>query len=601
MNALDGASADASHYQEIQSSKQSRLLIQHAQRSVFSVLLAASCIVYAVVIHTTLPIAFGWLALVVLCLVARSAYAKSVMPKEYHNRAREIMRHLGWFAALNGLAVGCSAPLFFNYLPDASRAIVSMLLVGISVGGIVTSTAYPPVFLAYIVPALMPLAVSWVLILGAEHLLTGVLILLLIYLSSNSSINNFNLLNESFQIRFEHQALIVKLEQKQQELLKAKKQAEEAGQAKEQAEEAGQAKARLLATASHDLRQPLHALSLYSAILSEKPEPAALTEVSSHIDLAVRALNALLNALLEVSQLDAGVYQVEEYAFDARKKLARIVLELSPLAQKKGLMLYLDAKPAEAYSDPVIFERIARNLIDNAIKYTDQGAVVIRMLPNSEVLRIEVEDTGKGIHRNEQQRIFEEFYQLDNPSRDRERGLGLGLSIVKRLAQLVGSDIELASTPGKGSCFAWQIPLRAQASAAIVLAEHEPQGTSVMSRAFNILIIEDEIAIQHGMSMLLKIWGMHPFACATQAEAEQTLAQHSIDLIIADLRLQRGISGLAVLKYLCSRQKKVPVLLISGETDPGQLRDVAASGYPLLTKPILPETLHQTLIDLLEK
>lgn len=577
---------------------QARILARQVQRSPYSVILAAGVVVYAILPFIPAWLAFTWLGAVAVALVTRLIYARRVSPLDESSNANEVLYNLTWFAFFNGLAVGLSAPLFFYAMPDASRAIVAMVLIGLAAGGIATSAAYPPVFLAYILPALLPLAVSWALVGHTQYYLIGVLIVSFIIILYGFVQENKKVFDNSYFIRHERDQVVQQLEAKHAELLLAM---QEAQIARESAEEAGQAKARVLAAASHDLRQPLHALSLYSAVLSQQPDTLTLSEVSKQIDLSVRALSALLNALLDISRLDAGVYQIESTSFSVHDVLSRIVQEFQPLAQNKGLMLYLDCRPLYTHSDPVVFERIARNLIDNALKYTEHGAVLVAATLEGDQICVSVRDTGKGIPAPEQARIFEEFYQLDNPSRNRELGLGLGLSIVKRLAELIKSHVSLTSVQGEGSCFSWQIPLEARMGVAETRAGFHDEEVLAMSSRVQVLVIEDEAAIRHGMGLLLRTWGMEAHGCATLASAQEILRQQAMDIIIADLRLQDGANGLDVVQSLREEWNHLPVLLISGETDPAKLRDVAASGLPLMNKPIQAEMLRKNLAQLLER
>ena len=195
------------------------------------------------------------------------------------------------------------------------------------------------------------------------------------------------------------------------------------------------------------------------------------------------------------------------------------------------------------------------------------------------------------------------FYQVNNPGRNRELGLGLGLSIVKRLAELIRSTIELSSVMDEGSCFSWHIPLERRGTGGTNVMNHE-ESVVIMDthcKRRQILVIEDELAIRHGMSLLLQTWGMQAHGAASHSEARQVLEQQAIDMVIADLRLQDGENGLLVVNDLLQTWKNLPVLLISGETDPRKLRDVAASGFPLMNKPIQPEMLRNNILQILEK
>ena len=229
-----------------------------------------------------------------------------------------------------------------------------------------------------------------------------------------------------------------------------------------EAEQSAQARARVLAAASHDLRQPLHALSVYSAVLAAKPAPDLLSEVSQNIDQIVRALGNLLNGLLDLSRLSAGNYVPDKQNLALEKLLAGLCTEYLQPAALKGLALRQDLAPVRVLGDSVAIGRIARNLIDNAIKYTEQGEVRVatwlRIRGSTAIAFLSVADTGRGIPASEQARIFEEFYQLDNPGRDRSKGVGLGLAIVQRLCELTGATISVESELGRGTCFRLTMP-----------------------------------------------------------------------------------------------------------------------------------------------
>ena len=213
-----------------------------------------------------------------------------------------------------------------------------------------------------------------------------------------------------------------------------------------------QARARVLAAASHDLRQPLHALSVYSAVLASKPAPDLLNEVSANIDQIVRSLGNLLNGLLDLSRLSAGYYVPEHQEVDLERLIAGVCNEFQHPAGQKSLAVIQELDPVRVLGDPVAIGRITRNLIDNAIKYTEQGNVRValhtELAGDASLAVLTVTDTGKGIPASEHSRIFEEFYQLDNPGRDRSRGVGLGLAIVQRLCELIGAQISVVSVVG---------------------------------------------------------------------------------------------------------------------------------------------------------
>jgi signal transduction histidine kinase/CheY-like chemotaxis protein len=369
-----------------------------------------------------------------------------------------------------------------------------------------------------------------------------------------------------------------------------------------QLEIAGMQKSRFLAAASHDLRQPLHALSLYSDALKLQAPAGAIGEISGHIGKAVVSLAALVDSLLDISRLDAGVVQPELQQVPVRTLLEQIEVSYRPVAREKGLEFRIAAADALVNTDPVLLERLVRNLVDNAFKYTADGCVTLKAEVVGSAVRIAVRDTGPGIPAAERERIFEEFYQIGNPERDRSQGLGLGLAIVRRLAQLLGLEVELESDLGRGSIFTVTMPQAAPkrappAQPAIVTPNRrELAGT-------RILVIDDEPEVRAGMQMLLEHLGCRVAVCGGYAEAEQLLDRQALEvqLIIADFRLRQNESGIDTVRRLRERLGDVPVLLLTGDTAPERLREAQSSGLRLLNKPVSAEKLTQGMLAALDR
>jgi signal transduction histidine kinase len=370
-----------------------------------------------------------------------------------------------------------------------------------------------------------------------------------------------------------------------------------------QLEIAGRQKSRFLAAASHDLRQPLHALSLYTAALKLKAASGATGEIVAHIDTAVDSLSALVESLLDISRLDAGVVQVEAQSVSVLALLQRIEANYRPVAQEKGLQLRVEGADALVHSDPVLLERLLRNLVDNAVKYTATGSVTLHAEVHGPAVRIMVRDTGPGIPAAERERVFEEFYQIGNPERDRARGLGLGLAIVRRLAQLLGVEVKLESEPGRGATFMVSVPLAADARAALRAPAATVASSSRGLAGARILVIDDEPEVRGGMLMLLEHLGCRVAACGGYDEAEQLLNRQAlgVDLIIADFRLRQNESGIDTVRRLRARLGNVPVLLLTGDTAPDRLREAQASGLRLLYKPISPKVLTESMLAALQR
>ena len=370
-----------------------------------------------------------------------------------------------------------------------------------------------------------------------------------------------------------------------------------------QLELASQQKSRFLAAASHDLRQPLHALALYTEALKLQAGSGAGHEVVAHIDNAVAALSALVESLLDISRLDAGVVQPAPQPVAVRALLERIETGYRAQARDKGLGFRVEAIDATVHTDPLLLERVLRNLVDNAFKYTPAGSVTVRAKVEGSVVRLAVLDTGAGIPEAERERIFEEFYQIGNPERDRARGLGLGLAIVRRLAQLLGLNVELDSEPGRGSIFSVIAPLATGGPAAMPPAGSVATTSSRALAGARILVIDDEPEVRGGMTMLLEHLGCRVSACGDYAEAEQLLERQpsGVDLIIADFRLRNNESGIDAVRRLRLRLGDVPVLLLTGDTAPERLKEAQSSGLSLLHKPVSRDRLTRTMLAALQR
>lgn len=362
------------------------------------------------------------------------------------------------------------------------------------------------------------------------------------------------------------------------------------------AEEANVAKSRFLASASHDLRQPVHALSLFVAALRARDTDAESRGLLDHIDDSVRALSGLFGGLLDISRLDAGVVDVNRVPFAIQPIIERVCRDHETEAREKGIELRVRPISAIAYSDPMLCERILRNIVANAVAYTDRGTVLVGCR-RGDSLRLQVLDTGRGIPENEQQRVFQEFYQIGNPERDRTRGVGLGLAIVKRLSTLLDQRLELQSVPGKGTCVSLEIP-HASTLARTQIGTPQADSAFVAQGSGLILVIDDEGAIQVAMKTLLQSWGYSVLVAGSGAEILEQIATHPEvpNLIICDYRLRDTETGSAVIERLRSEYNDdIPGMLITGDTAPDRLKEAQASGYLLLHKPVPNNTLREAI------
>jgi two-component system, sensor histidine kinase len=379
---------------------------------------------------------------------------------------------------------------------------------------------------------------------------------------------------------------------------------------KEEAENASRDKSRFLAAASHDLRQPIHALGLFIGQLRNKVTTPEQIRIVAQIEESADAFLDLLSGLLDISKLDAGIVLPQLRPFHISMLLNRIAQEYDPVARDKDIQFRVRSTSAEVLSDPMLLERILFNLLSNALRYTPQhGRVLVVCRRRGDNLRIEVRDNGIGIPQADQKDIFREFVQLSNAERDRGKGLGLGLAIVERLSRLLYHPISLRSMPGKGSVFAVDVPLKtAVADSADRLQENSPiveqrdshgeiapanlEGTSV-------LLVDDDELVRTSTAGMLREWGCEVLAAASLQEAREHYSGQEFDLLICDYRLPDG-TGLEVIDWIESACKRhVPAILISGDTALEVLQKVSANECHLLHKPVRPAKLRSLALFLL--
>ncbi len=551
-------------------------------------LIVVSFICYIVWEHVPVWTVLAWAGLVFTSEAVRMIYARRTLasPPEDAGRALSTLVRIAFFV---GCARGSAMPLFFEALPPVADAALSVTFLGFCAGGLSTHGAYARAFYYFAGPMLLAMGIAWLGSGTKEGVVLAILFAVFALMISVFAKEIEKLVRESFFIRHQRDQLVEQLDRERQEVALAR----------DSAEQANHAKSRFLAAASHDLRQPLHALSLFSATLSLQATTHELRDIAGHIANALRSLSSLVDALLDISKLDARAITPVLQPVDVRALVERVATEYRPDAAAKGLELRVVCCDAIAHSDPVLVERMLRNLIDNAIKYTAGGHVLVDVRIDGEGLRVSVEDTGAGIPPEERERVFEEFYQLGNTERDRAMGLGLGLAIVQRVGRLLGTDIELISAVGRGSTFAFQLPL--SAGAAQVGGEAAPADVSGRLRGRTILVIDDEPEVRIGMRRFLEAWGCRVLVCGGLAEALGLLDAHTpaIDLILADFRLRAGEDGIATIAALRQRIGVVPALLVSGDTAPERLRQAEASGLPILHKPVTADALLRAITGLL--
>lgn len=362
---------------------------------------------------------------------------------------------------------------------------------------------------------------------------------------------------------------------------------------------------RFFAAAGHDLRQPLHAISLYLPALESRMASDKDRALVAAIESSCSAMHALVDSLLDISRLDAGAVEQHLVPVPIVDIFEQLEVEFRPQAAAKSLEMSVEPVAGWVVTDQALLLRMLRNLLSNAIRYTREGRVALSARRSGPRLIVEVRDSGIGIPEDQLEHIFEEFYQVDNPERDRSQGLGLGLAIIDRLASLLGHRIDVDSSPGRGTVFSLELPLTdapVQRHDAVGDVAAEPALADMSGRLA--VLVEDDDAVREATEYMLTDWGCEVIAADSGAMAAADIADSGRvpDFIVADLRLrgqETGVDAIASIRHAAGGP--VPAVIVTGDTDPSRLREVAASDCVLLHKPLQARRFREELVALLEK
>ncbi|MDH3287176.1 MAG: ATP-binding protein [Betaproteobacteria bacterium] len=571
---------------------QVRTVYLHSPTTTIGSLVAGAALVAVMWNHVSHPVLIGWLLALCLHQSLRVYHYRSYLRAGVAGQQSERWGKLYIMAAAtSGLIWGSAGVLM--YVPDslAHQAMLVLILFGIANVTTSTLSAFGPAFYTLILLMLLPIIGRMLLDPGPARIYLAIpgIIVFLIGLSFGRTVNR--IIAESKKRRFENLDLI--------EELRAQKAIAE--QAQQEAEAANRSKTRFFAAASHDLRQPLHAMGLFAAALYEKIRDPEVLNVVKSINASVSALEGLFNELLDISKIDSGVIKPDFSHFALEGVFGRLRNDFSAEAAEKSLRLSLAGGAQIVESDPVLLERILRNLVSNAIRNTAAGEVTITAAPVNGSVRIEVRDTGPGIRPEERERIFEEFFQLANPARTSKKGLGLGLSTVKRLCGLLGYEVRLTSEIGKGSTFSLDVPL-GTAPESRHDAPVAPRGGADLSGKL-IVVVDDEAAIVDGMKVLLAGWGVEVIGSLTGDDVIEAVhaRERMPDLIIADYRLAGGAVGTEVIERLRRElDPEIPAVVITGSTAPERVSEADAECHDLLIKPVQPDQLRELITQKLQ-
>jgi signal transduction histidine kinase/CheY-like chemotaxis protein len=530
-------------------------------------------------------IEIAWVIYISTCALAHMAlYFASRSPAISFPRRSWRIRLFLTVCLAEGLGWGATPLLVYHSGSGTGELITVLATCGIGSGSVVAFGPYLPAFAIFFITSIGPIAA-------------------ILLLSPHENLNLSGFLTVTYFFGIGGLGLIFNNNFKETVFLKinSTRIARELALQKDLAEKANLSKSQFLAAASHDLRQPIHAIALYIGALRSSRSPSEMQGIIDKIQSSINDMDILFSGILDISRLDAGAIKFQNTAFAIGELMDRICQDYKIEATSHGLSLHTVTCSKIVVSDPIIVERVLRNLISNAVRYTETGRVLVGCRRRGEHMSLEVWDTGCGIAPEHQERIFEEFYQVQNLERDRTRGLGLGLAIVKRLTRLIDSRLEFSSKIGKGSHFSFTLPLSTFAPKqhdhkSMVIADTQGRGL--------IAVVDDETAIQDAMSALLEKWGYSVASAGTADALIEALSTANTppDLVICDYRLRAGETGHDVIRRVRSLfDQTIPALLITGDTAPDRIAESLTGDALVLHKPVPNGKLRAAIISLLSQ
>ena len=476
----------------------------------------------------------------------------------------------------SGLVWGLGGAAMFHPERPLLEAFWMILLCGIAAGVVAANAFHLPALVAYIVPLILPVAIRAAMEGTAEQwaIAAGMALYLVFMLQQGR--HQSRLIGDSIAQRLQNVELVARLREE-----------------REAAVSAGEAKARFFAAASHDLRQPLHALALFSGALAEEATGPA-KDKAHRILQGVDALATLFDHILDSARMETGALRPEVRAFPVQELLDALAAEHAEVARAKGLRLR--ARPSDAWvsSDPTLARRALGNLVANAVRYTDAGAILVAARRRGAQVVLEVRDSGRGIAPEHHARVFEDFFQVDNPGRDRAKGSGLGLATVKRIAAALDAPLALRSAPGRGSTFS--LGLAAAAPEPGSAAAPAPGVSADPLHGHVVLVVDDDRMARDALAGMLERWGIDVLACDSPGAIAGLAEQPAPHALVADWRLGAATGAEAIRAARARWGEALPALIVTGEQDASH----AAALAPVLRKPARPVQLRSALQHLLQ-
>ena len=520
-----------------------------------------------------------WMGTIVVIGAIRLVTVRRYFETSEENRNKQYWGPVFWVGTLMaGIIWGMWPLMFYDFYSKETLLLISTLFAGMVAVSASSGRIYIPSFLSFSMPLVIPLSILHIQSSSDTLWLTGFLLLVFLLVNGALTVQGHGQYLELIKARFENQTLLESLAQE-----------------KNTAEQAVIAKNRFLAAASHDLRQPLHAMGMFLESLrykeSNKDKLAIIEDMSS----SAQALNGLFNSLLDVSKLDAEIIHVNPTHIDIGDMFERLHVQFKNSAAEKGIELHSKHFGCTLFADSILLERVLRNLLSNAISYTKEGKV--SLVCNSSqggVAVISVIDTGLGIPEQEQDSVFSEYHQLNNPERDRHKGLGLGLAIVRRLCSLMQLDVKMNSELGVGTRFDLTVPI-GDADKRII---SRAQIGMPLIQNLTVMVIDDEEAVLAGMESMLGHWGCKVVLAESARDAIRAIAleQARPDIIISDYRLRNNCTGVdAIATVREALEFDIPGIIVTGDNSPTRLKEVNDSGLHLLHKPVNPDEMRSAI------
>ncbi|MDD5057537.1 MAG: ATP-binding protein [Sideroxydans sp.] len=566
--------------------EQLRLSLSHVGSTLIPVFLLLLLILWVLSnASNALPLSL-WAAAVLLSNLNGFRFARRHLAADIPlARARHLVRVAFVLCMIDGLLWGALLWVTLDTATLVGSILAFSVITGVAGGNLPTLSPVLPLFIASVVTELtVAMSKLWLMDDPTFHAV-GVTAILYLAALLGQALTSSRAARTAIKLRFENSALM--------EQLRVKTEIAEAAQ--REAEQANTAKSKFLAAASHDLRQPIHAQGLFLEVLSRTELNAHQHELVGSARSASAASGEMLNTLLDFSRIEAGVIAPQPQTFRLQPLLNKIENELAPQVDAKDIVYRSRETNLAVQSDPILLELILRNLVSNAIRYTQRGGVLVACRQRGNQAVLEVWDTGVGIAPAQQQEVFREFHQLGNPERDRQKGLGLGLAIADGLARALGHSLSLASKPQRGSVFRLSLPI---VSSTLPPAPSIAAPSSSQLSGVRVLVIDDDEIVRAGMCYLLRNWGCECVGADSIGEALALAKSYPPDMIISDYRLREQRTGVEAIAAVRTQLGiNLPALLITGDTAPQRLREAAASGIPLLHKPVSPDQLYRKIAE----